>query len=352
MNLFGTDIPPLFYVYSPAWRGNAAGIKVLHYLCHALNQVGCEAWLILHNPNEKDESTNPRLDTPVLSNTQSKIHFAQGRSPTVVYSETIPGNPLKAARVLRYLLNYPGALGGTKEFAPNEWQVAYSKKIQSNSPMCSEVLFLPAVDLDELPKPTKKDPNLHLMYAGKYRAFIGEPVLPVGITALEIHREGPQRQPRGEVLDLLARATSIYVWENSTIATEAVLLGVLCIFVPNPFLGEIIAEHELGRDGFAVGFDPEEIERARRSLPKSKVHYVEAVENFWKQLSVVVEKSKEFAKTLPKQEVAIRVPESSRLISSHRISLFVELVKHQGLRRALSVVKEFGYLRLPKKSSK
>lgn len=343
---------PLFYVYSPAWRSNAAGIKVLHYLCHALNQVGCDAWLILHNPNERSASTNPRLDTPVLSNAQSKIHFAQGRTPTVIYSETIPGNPLKAVRVIRYLLNYPGALGGMSSFSSNEWLVAYSAKIQASSPECSDVLFLPAVDLDELPGSVEKDPNLHLMYAGKYRAFVGEPKLPDGIETIEIYRDGPRRQPREEVLDLLSRANSIYVWENSTIATEAVLMGTVCIFVPNPFLGEIIAEEELGNDGFTTGFDVDEIERAQATLPRAKSRYLESIESFWSQLSTLVEKNQRLIKTQGAQQSAIRVPESSHLISTHRVSLFVELCRNQGIRRALNVAKEFGYLRVTRKGRK
>jgi len=351
-DLYGGKTPPLFYVYTPAWRGNAAGIKVLHYLCHALNQLGCDAWLILHNPNQRKELTNSRLDTPVLSNSQSKIHFAQGRTPIVIYSETIPKNPLKAARVIRYLLNYPGALGGVKSFADDEWLVAYSENIKSKSLNCKDVLFLPAVDLNELPEPLEKDPELHLMYAGKYRAFVGEPKLPEGVNVIEIYRDGPKRQSREEVLRLLSKASSIYVWENSTIATEAVLMGVVCIFVPNPFLGEIIAESELTTDGFAIGLEEDEVRRAKLSLPGAKIHYLKAIENFWIQLEVLVEKSQSRKDTLRIQSAPIRVPESSRLISSHRISLFMELWKHQGLRKALGVVKEFGYLRIGGKNRK
>ena len=334
----------LFYIYTPAIRLNSAGIRVLHYLCDALNESGQEAWLVLHNPKENINPVDPELNTPIISQNQVDKHLAEGRTPTVIYSETVPGNPLKAKRVIRYLLHFPGALGGSKNFNSDEWLIAYSKKIMDSVDNCNESLFLPAIKTSELPAVSEKDPNLHLMYAGKYRAFVGEPVNPTGLDLLEIHRDGPKRQSRTEVLDLLSRASSIYVWENTSIAIEAVLLSAVCIFVPNPFLGELIAEHELGRDGIATSLVPAEIERARETLPNAKVKYEKAQQNFRRQLENIIKIHQKWSLNLPTQE-KMKIPVISYTINRHRIRLFFAMLRHEGPRKTFRVVKEFGYLR-------
>ena len=335
----------LFYIYTPAIRLNSAGIRVLHYLCDALNQNGQDAWLVLHNPKENLNPTDPELNTPILSQEKVNEHLAEGRTPTVIYSETVPGNPLKAKRVIRYLLHFPGALGGTKKFPDSEWLIAYSKKIMDSVSNCDQSLFLPAIKISELPSVQTKDPNLHLMYAGKYRAFVGAPENPTKLDLFEIHRDGPQRQSRGEVLNLLSKATSIYVWENSSISTEAVLLGTVCIFVPNPFLGELIADHELGTDGISTSLEQSEIDKARESLPIARLKYLEAQRIFENQLDVIIKQHEIWAKNLPVQE-SMKIPIISCTINRHRIRLFFSRLKHEGLRKTFRLVKEFGYLRL------
>ena len=335
----------LFYIYTPAIRLNSAGIRVLHYLCDALNQNGQDAWLVLHNPKENLNPVDPELNTPILSQNQVNQHLAEGRTPTVIYSETVPGNPLKAKRVIRYLLHFPGALGGTKKFPESEWLVAYSKKIMDSVDNCKQSLFLPAIKISELPPIQKKDPNLHLMYAGKYRAFVGEPKNPTNLDLVEIHRDGPQRQSRSEVLNLLSKASSIYVWENSSIATEAVLLGTVCIFVPSPFLGDLIADYELGTDGISISLEQSEIIKARGSLPNARLKYLEAQKEFKNQLNMIIEQHENWSMNLPVQS-SMKIPVISYTINRHRIRLFFSMLKHEGPRKTLRVVKEFGYLRL------
>ena len=335
----------LFYIYTPAIRLNSAGIRVLHYLCDALNQNGQDAWLVLHNPKENLNPVDPELNTPILSQNQVNQHLAEGRTPTVIYSETVPGNPLKAKRVIRYLLHFPGALGGTKKFPESEWLVAYSKKIMDSVDNCKQSLFLPAIKISELPPIQKKDPNLHLMYAGKYRAFVGEPKNPTNLDLVEIHRDGPQRQSRSEVLNLLSKASSIYVWENSSIASEAVLLGTVCIFVPSPFLGDLIADYELGTDGISISLEQSEIIKARGSLPNARLKYLEAQKEFKNQLNMIIEQHENWSMNLPVQS-SMKIPVISYTINRHRIRLFFSMLKHEGPRKTLRVVKEFSYLRL------
>ena len=39
-----TNIP--FYIFAPDYRDSSGGIRVLHYLCHILNEMGEEAYIV------------------------------------------------------------------------------------------------------------------------------------------------------------------------------------------------------------------------------------------------------------------------------------------------------------------
>ena len=59
---------------------------------------------------------------------------------------------------------------------------------------------------------------------------------------------------------------------------EAVLCGTLCVITPNgPYSREDIAKGELGLNGIAWGTDPEETERAFKTLPCAYPHYLNMI---------------------------------------------------------------------------
>lgn len=302
--------------------------------------VGCQAWLVLTNPKSKEQLVNPNLNTPVLSKLQAKIHSNLRQSPVVVYSETILGNPLKAKRVMRWVLNFPGALGGSLHFPNDEYVVAYSNKIKECVSNCNDVLFLPAVDLTELPLGVAKQKGLALVYAGKYRSFVGAPpMLPDNPT--ELFRDGNSKLSRKEFLHEIARAEKVYLFENSSVATEAVLMQTLAIFVQNEFLGSIIAQNELGNGGISIGYGQSELQQAKRSLPEAKLKYEQAQEDFWGQLQIIVENSKEFFKDHPKQLEHIGLPVGILRLFMHRIRLIKGINQQKGSTVALRALTNY-----------
>jgi hypothetical protein len=343
---------PLFYIYAPIYRENAAGIRVLYYLCEELNKRKCDAFIVLSD----QRSTHKEQDSeqPVLTITDLESHTQDGRIPIVIYSETIPGNPMNAQKVVRYFLNFPGALGtGNNRVQADEMKIAYSKNIFKQVSNCDGVLYIPAVKMSELPGPITKNPNLNLMYAGKYRAYVGQPGLPAGVQATEIYRRGPKAQSHDEVLQLLAQASRIYLWENSTIGTEAVLLGTVCVFVPNSFLNQIILGEELGPEGYAENTTDIEIERAIKTLPLAKAKYESAMELSSKQIDDFIEKSQHFfnQQTI-KDAPRIKMPKAGRFLPKYRLAMFLCLISNFGLLRALRVTYHFGYFSIGKKAKK
>ena len=336
----------VFYIYAPSFRSNSAGVKVLYKFCDQINKQGFQAWVVIHNPRERGD-TDP-FDCPVLSQETADLHFAQGKKQIIVYSETVPGNPLRATNIVRYFLNFPGVLGGMTKFKSTEHSVAYSKRIAEKLTFDVPVLFIPAVDPSELPSVRQKE-NINLVYAGKYRAFIGEPSLDYGVETVEIFRSGSNKQTRDEVLNLLSRANRIYVWENSTIATEAILLKTPVIFIQNPLLGKVIAELELGDLGYTFGLSEVEIEGARSELDQAAALYQSMLKAYPKKIKEWLQDAQMY-EWLPQRQ-KIRVPIGKYLINAHRVRLFMGICQNHGLLQAIRVTREFGYLQV-KKSGK
>lgn len=89
-----------YIIMAPPYRNSSAGVRALYELrCH-LEKRGYEA----------------------------KIFQGGDALPDVivVYPETVSGNPMKGNVVARYVLNYPGLLGGDKEYDPKELIFTYS----------------------------------------------------------------------------------------------------------------------------------------------------------------------------------------------------------------------------------
>lgn len=115
-------------IWSPGYTHNSAGPKALHRLCHELNLAGCQAFIW-------SDATNPEWHTPIW---QGPIGDA-----IAVYPEVVSGNPLHAERVVRWVLNTPGKLGGDRSYDPAE--VVYSwAQIFYDAP----ILNLPTIELD------------------------------------------------------------------------------------------------------------------------------------------------------------------------------------------------------------
>jgi len=346
--LYGNLKAPI-YVYSPAFSEVSAGIRALHYLCHALNTSGHPAWMIIHGTNSmKNRLVSGSLITPVLTEDIRDQHYAVGVPPIVIYPETIPGNPLNAQIVVRWLLNYPGLLGGQDSFSSGEILLAYSKKIADSIESKPAILFLPPLDISEIwQTQARLGASDHsgpaLLYAGKYRGFVGKPVLPKWAQQydpVEIWREGPSKQSRPDVLELLNSASVLFCFENSTIITEAALLGTPVVLIRSTFFDELIAEEELGLGGTAWHDEIQPISLASATILEPESKYIEAISNFFEVLECQVDSweanaiGQDYLKPIP-------IPNLRHLLSKHRISMALQILKNQGIFSLIRVLYSF-----------
>ena len=346
-NLYGTYSNPI-YIYVPGFIEESAGIRSLHYLCHALNISGHPAWLVIHGTLlESQTIVSGFLNTPVLTQEISNSHFKLGLAPIVVYPETIPGNPLNAQVVIRYLMNYTGVLGGPINFPPSEMCVAFSQKISDQYNKEIPVLFIPPIDIREVLKYRKIGKNTHngpvLFYAAKYRSFAGKPELPewtLKFSPQELFREGSGKCSRSELLNAISVSHGLIVFENSSVITEAALLGTPVVLVKSHFFSQLIAEEELGQTGCNWADEITSFEEVVVDYIQVEDKYRKATATFEENLKVAVSDWKIFAKKSDYLSPII-VPGFSRLITKHRISLAIQIIRNLGLRIFLRVLVSF-----------
>jgi len=345
---FGVRTSP-YYIYTPRWIESSAGIRVLHYLCHALNCAGEEAFLILSDvPNRTEPRINPKLKTPILTQEQAIAHFRGKRNPIVVYPETIKGNPLGSTNTVRYLLNYAGLLGGNSNFHPNEYVIAFSANIAKHyqeitNKAAAKVLFVPPVNPSEFEFNVQKKP-FQLVYAGKYRSFVGSPSQVGDLPTIEIRRDGKEMQSRSLLKQLLSEASVLYCFENSSLITEAILSGTPVLLVENEFFKSLIAESELGWGGVRFMKDKNALEDATLSIQDGIRSYNESINLFPKSLhDFISESQSHFLENNSSIQSQIRLRKEYYLFFTHKISLGSEILKSKGLLAFTRVV--FHYFR-------
>lgn len=283
-----------YYVVTPKYVANSAGIRSLFMLGRALNSAGRDAYLTDIGLGGPDGPFAGDAAVPVLTADVAMRHVAGGRNPIVVYPEVVHGNPLRAGCVVRYVLNYPGLLFGPRGFAESEHVWAYSG-VLGRAVGTSDVLSIPVCDPDWW-VPLDRPRTGSLVYAPKFRLLGGAPAHAQHAGALEIGRDGPESDPM-RIRSLLSGAELLYLYENSAIGIEAVLCGCPVVFMPNEHFTEAILADELGSDGFAWGPSDAEINRARATVGAARERYVRLFGRFWEDLDRFIETTQKAAES-------------------------------------------------------
>ena len=272
-----------YVVRTPPFARQSAGIRVLHWLCDALNHLGAEAWVSVdaaRGPLGADPAAGlaAGLATPVLDKATQAAWQRQGRKPIVILPESFDDPPDPGAVNVRYALNYLGVMG-TAKLPQCDMTVAYAENILRATPGCDDVLFIPGSDPRWwTPSPIRPQRRGALVYAGKYVDHHRQR-LPLHLRdATMIPRHGPEAPTTEALREMLRGAKRLYVFENTAVAAEAVLCGCPVIACRNWFFRELIAEHELGLDGFAFDDSPTALAEAVAGVAAFRVRYARTMQ--------------------------------------------------------------------------
>lgn len=279
-NLHG-KLPAPYYIYAPDYRETSSGICVMHYLCHALNIAGHEAYVALCDVK------NPALRTPSLSEELIKCHQDLGRTPIVVYPEVVSGNPLSGPVVVRYILNREGFLTGNGlQAGRNDLFFHYAHDFRDES-LNTNMLTLPVID-SELFSPPKEPVERTKSYLYLHRHLIRDvdfSSLPADIEILSLSKP----KTLAQLAEIFKTAAVLYSYEISATCTEAMLCGCPVIYLQGGHIDTLPFTEHFGDAGAAMHYEPGGLERARASLPQARQRWLDIEDTFWQQLDFFIE---------------------------------------------------------------
>lgn len=227
MNLFPKQRVP-YYVWAPSYTHISAGVRALHLLVHALNEVGERAYLWPDNPI--GYATNPEMNTPIVA--PQHQNFYQDNF-IAAYPDIVSGNPLNAKYVVRWLLAPRGAFGGDAEFKDTDNVWGYLPSLAGKS------LCLPVTDPTIFYVGNEKREG-SCFYAHKYDKIHGNKLLDV--TTNSVRLEGSPQQ----LATILRKSEVCYVYELTASLTEAALCGCPVVLLRTPYFNTVDAACHMG----------------------------------------------------------------------------------------------------------
>ena len=271
-----------YYIAAPNYLYHSAGIRATHYLCHALNEMGEEAYVTC-------DVRMPYLRTPKLTKSIRRQHEESGREPIVVYPEVFSGNPLNGRIVARWLLNRPGHLSGDKVFDDLDLIFAYSGQFVPED-IKVEYLYLPTVDQsifnnDNNPENDRRSGRC--FYANKYLQRGGELTKHVE-NAISLCRDTGMTQH--EIAQILRRSELLYVYEPTALIQESLLCGCpVSVVVTDYWKSNTNNSKSGGGHGIVFDDNPAELALAKHNVKLFGDQYDAGIKSAWEHIANFVD---------------------------------------------------------------
>ncbi|MDR3392989.1 MAG: hypothetical protein P4L77_14765 [Sulfuriferula sp.] len=280
-----------YYIFALDYMQQSAGIRALHYLCHALNESGLEAYVTC-------EGTAPHLRTPVLNETIMMQHTASGREAIMVYPEIVTGNPMGSGTVARWLLNRPGHIAGDTAFPDGDLIFTYDPHYLPAG-MHGEILHIPTYDLSIFNNDDNPDDDARefvCFYAHKYLAS-GAKLTEHAKDAISLCKDQPLTH--AEIAAILRRSKLLYVYEPTALIAEALLCGCPVSIIQTDYwknnMGDFIYAEDVG---MIMDDSPASIASAKAHVHRYRsVHEDVVLKNAWQQIDHFVELTQDAART-------------------------------------------------------
>jgi predicted O-linked N-acetylglucosamine transferase (SPINDLY family) len=257
-----------YYIVASSYTPNSEGVRALHHLCDALNAAGQEAWLYLDGW-ERGE-LNPALNTPLLDPGTLRRHEEEGRNGIGVYPEVVTENILYTPVVVHWMLNKDGLICGKKINArEGDLFFYYHSGFVPEPGKDYDYLSMPLHDVELFKPAPHRMKHGPLLYVNRIpETEIDLSLFPPDIEILSNQR--PVSLLR--LAEKLQGATRLYTYELSGTCCLAMLCGCPVVSLEHPRYAQFAYTPELMAllpEGIlALSDAPEEIERARKHLPK------------------------------------------------------------------------------------
>lgn len=102
-----------FVIVAPSYTDCSSGVRSCYRLCHWLNTLGATAHMV---------AGPPAMPIPREWDVRFRLfeRLPVPKDVIAIYPEIYQGNPIQAKHVVRWVLNFPGLLGGDKVYHPDE----------------------------------------------------------------------------------------------------------------------------------------------------------------------------------------------------------------------------------------
>lgn len=234
--------------YDPSSQGNL----IMHRLCHYLNERGYPAYMT-------SKYTNPDWNTPKATND------ILGENTIAVYTDVVPGNPMRATRVVRWLLN-------SKEFYKNTMKWQWWRPYDNGditftfhkewAPDCPE-LYMREIDRSIFYPPKSGKRKGIVYYTGKNEGKVKVPDKVRAGLKLETGKNVKVRTYQ-ELAEIFRKAEVFYCYVGSGLVEEAIYCGCPVIYKGT--------EPCINWDGVAK--DEDDLPRAMATQDK-RIQYIE-----------------------------------------------------------------------------
>jgi len=214
--LIRTQRPPTFLIWAPRYTHRSSGVRALFRLCHHLNAHGFSAAI-------KGSGQPPK-------GWQTPFYEGAASQSVVIYPEVVMGNPLKAQKIIRWVMNDPGLLGGDTVYPLEEMVFVYdAQKLPIASIAAGEtlgperVIWFGLIDPEAI-YPDPSIPKTHsLSFTHKGQALQKKFPLPTGIHTIPLETVAKNMKGLG---DNLRRCKTLYSYDHySNVLREAVISG-------------------------------------------------------------------------------------------------------------------------------
>lgn len=283
-----SDLGNPYYILSPPYTETSSGIRALHYLCHALNLMGRDAYMCGRGAG------NARIKAPSLTADIAEDHKSRGLVPIAVYPEVFSGNPLNARVVVRYCLNKIGFIFGNDiQAGPNDLYFYYDTSFVIPGDPCDGILSVPVTDVSlfDLPESSQKRSGKYLCLNRYLESDVDFSILPEDISILT--RQNPLSLK--DLAELFKKIEILYSYEYSHTCNLAVLCGCPVIYMPGGQGYENLKTNELSRKKIGWEFyeDRDNLEINKDGVSEVRRFFIEAENFFWIQLDEFIKKTQE-----------------------------------------------------------
>lgn len=296
-----------YYIVAPSYTRTSAGISLLYMLCDILNRKGYKSYIILrgdHSHYEKHDYVSP-----ILSYVEAAIHLNNMYNPVVIYPDT-GYDKLYYPCTFRYLMNYIGMFPGEPQENDLDFQInkkyfwAFSNDIAQRHKIPKErVMFRPIVNTEIFYPPEVENRKGKACYLGKYAELYSQK-LPKEINKkYYIFYRNPNiglTPPKEEYAEKLRNTELLYVYENTSVITDALMCGCPVVCMPNPYCQfsekDMIGIQELGLNGIAIGDNPQALQHAKETVHLAREKILHLINDFDRKIDFFIQETQKISK--------------------------------------------------------